>query len=323
MKKMAIIGSGLSGLTLGNLLKDRFAITLFEKARSAGGRLATRIAAPYAFDHGAQYFTARTRAFHKFIEPLIKCGLIKQWTARHARIDGNKIIECTDWAIDEPRYVGVPGMNSIARHLAQHLDIKTNTRIVLLNRQKKWRLIDEHDSLYGDFDWVISTLPAPQALTLLPENFAYRTKIKEVSMHGCFALMLGFSKSFPIEFDAAHITHSDISWIAVNSNKPGRGNLFTLMVHSSQRYAEENLTTDRQKVINHLCHQTSQILGHDVSNADLKTVHSWRYANNSNRDTYPPFADHDLKLAACGDWCLGGRVEGAFTSAINLIDALD
>ena len=31
------------------------------------------------------------------------------------------------------------------------------------------------------------------------------------------------------------------------------------------------------------------------------------------------FLDQDHKLTACGDWCLGGRVEGAFTSAYNLV----
>ena len=30
------------------------------------------------------------------------------------------------------------------------------------------------------------------------------------------------------------------------------------------------------------------------------------------------FFDIDEKLAVCGDWCCGGRVEGAFLSAYNL-----
>ena len=60
MKKLAIIGSGLSGLTLANHLKDEFDVTVFEKSRGVGGRLATRRVDTYAFDHGAQYFTART-----------------------------------------------------------------------------------------------------------------------------------------------------------------------------------------------------------------------------------------------------------------------
>ena len=34
------------------------------------------------------------------------------------------------------------------------------------------------------------------------------------------------------------------------------------------------------------------------------------------------YIDKESKLAACGDWCLGGRVEGAFTSALRLANAL-
>ena len=323
MKKMAIIGSGLSGLTLAHLLKKRFEITLFEKARGTGGRLATRRADPYSFDHGAQYFTARTNPFQKFIEPLIDSGLIQPWTARYVKFEGSQIIERADWAMDEPRYVGVPSMNSIAKYLAQDLDIRANTKISSLNQIDKWQLTDEQGLSYDNFDSVISTVPAPQALELLPENFEHYQSIEEIEMTGCFSLMLGFSDDLCLEFDAAHITHSDISWIAVNSNKPGRGNLFTLMVHSSEAYAKENRNVDRQKIIDHLCHQTSHILGHDISHADLKTVHSWRYANNANRDAHPPFADHELRLSACGDWCQGGRVEGAFTSALNLAKALE
>jgi predicted NAD/FAD-dependent oxidoreductase len=51
-------------------------------------------------------------------------------------------------------------------------------------------------------------------------------------------------------------------------------------------------------------------------------LHGWRYANNTNRDTHQPFIDTELKLAACGDWCVGGRVEGAFTSAQRLSEAI-
>ena len=41
-------------------------------------------------------------------------------------------------------------------------------------------------------------------------------------MRACFSLMLGFEKSLPLEFEAAHVTNTDLSWIAVNSHKPGR-----------------------------------------------------------------------------------------------------
>ena len=38
---VAIIGGGISGLTVSQLLQSEFDITLFEKARGLGGRLAT------------------------------------------------------------------------------------------------------------------------------------------------------------------------------------------------------------------------------------------------------------------------------------------
>ena len=53
--------------------------------------------------------------------------------------------------------------------------------------------------------------------------------------------------------------------------------------------------------------------------ANYKNIHGWRYANNADKKRKnPTFFDQNLRLAACGDWCFGGRVEGAFTSAYNL-----
>ena len=67
MTRIAIIGAGLSGLTAADSLKDYAEITIFEKARSVGGRMSNRRAEPYFFDHGAQYFSAKTDEFKAFI----------------------------------------------------------------------------------------------------------------------------------------------------------------------------------------------------------------------------------------------------------------
>ena len=322
MTKIAIIGAGLSGLSTAHFLKDHAEITLFEKACDVSGRISTRCSEPYFFDHGAQYFTARTKAFHDFIQPLINQGIIERWSARYVKFDSDQIIERKNWIDDEPRYVGVPGMNKIAKHLAEGLNVHINTRIVSLKRGDAWQLTDESGQLYSDFDWVISTVPSPQAAELLPKVFKYYDDIKDIEMRACFSLMLGFSENLPLEFEAAHVIHSDLSWIAVNSHKPGRTDRFTLMVHSSEEYSEAHIDDDRETVMQHLMNETSNVIGHDVSIADYKTVHGWRYANNAKRENCHIFLDPDLKLAACGDWCLGGRVEGAFTSAYNLFNAM-
>lgn len=322
MTKIAIIGTGLCGLSVAHFLKDRAKITLFEKALEVSGRMSTRRAGIYFFDHGAQYFTARTKVFQDFIQPLISQGIIERWNARYVKFDGDQIIERKKWIDDEPRYVGVPSMNKIAKHMAEGLNIHINTRVISIKRVDTWQLIDNSDQIYDNFDWVISTAPARQAAELLPKTFKYYDHIKNIKMRACFSLMLGFSEKLPLEFEAAHVINSDISWIAVNSHKPGRSDRFTLIVHSSEEYSEAHINDDRKIVMQHLMNETSNVLGHDVSIADYQNIHGWRYANNAKREKCRIFLDPDLKLAACGDWCLGGRIEGAFTSAYNLVNRM-
>ena len=54
MKKIAVIGTGLSALSLAHHLPS-LDITFFEKSWRPGGRISTRRHEDYAFDHGAHY----------------------------------------------------------------------------------------------------------------------------------------------------------------------------------------------------------------------------------------------------------------------------
>ena len=54
MKKIAVVGTGLSALSLAHHLPS-LDITFFEKSWRPGGRISTRKHGEYAFDHGAHY----------------------------------------------------------------------------------------------------------------------------------------------------------------------------------------------------------------------------------------------------------------------------
>lgn len=322
MVKIAIIGAGFSGLSAAHLLKNDADITLFEKARGVGGRMSTRRATPYFFDHGAQYFTVCTQPFQSFIQPLIDQNIIKRWDPRYINFDDKEIIERKNWSEENPRYVGVPGMNMVAKHLAKDFNFHINTKITSLHKKGKWQLTDDQGQQYLNFDWVISSVPSPQLVDLMPENFKYKQHINTIKMHPCFSLMLGFEKKFPLEFEAAHITNSDLSWIGVNSHKPERANLFTLIIHSSEKYAKNHINHAHEEVMGHLVAETSRIIGYNLKNVDYKALHLWRYTNTHTRGSSKIFLDYDNKIGACGDWCVGGRVEGAFTSAYNLANKM-
>lgn len=319
MTRIAIIGGGLSGLTAANFLKDHADVTLFEKARGVSGRMSTRRAEPYFFDHGAQFFTAQTDAFQSFIAPMIEKGVIQRWDAQFVSIRHKKIADQRQWNEDKPHYVGVPGMNAIAKYLAQGLNIHVGTRVASISRNNGvWSLEDEQGNALGAYDWVISTIPAEQATVLLPSSLSFYPKISAVTMQGCFTLMLGFTEALPLEFDAAWVEGEDISWISVNSSKPGRNETYCLLAHSTNQWADEHIDDDRDQVMAYLCQQVSSIIGYDVSQAAHKALHGWRYANVEKQRGETFFLEADQHIAVCGDWLIEGKVEAAFTSAMQL-----
>ena len=316
--KIAIIGAGLSGLTAAINLDRTADITLFEKSRGAGGRICTRYVDSYNFDHGAQFFTARSAEFKKFLKPLIKSGVIDNWKARWIEVKDNRIINRQQWNDDLPRYVGVPSMSSIGKYLSKNLNIKLNTEVSIEKSPKGWNIIGYDGEVFDHYDWVISAIPAEQSLKLLPDYFSHYDALKQKKMFGCYSLMLGFNEALDLDWDAAQLTGTDLSWIAVNSSKPGRPDDYSLLVHSTNDWAEEHLDDDMDAVKEYLCSQLAKIIGQNVYSAQHIDLHRWRYANIPKQDQNILFIDSESKLAACGDWCKKGRIEEAFRSGFDL-----
>ena len=78
--KVAVVGAGRSGLICARTLQDHgFDVTVFEKSKEPGGRMATRLVDPgLSFDHGAQYFTARDPHFTRHVEAWIARGIVAE-----------------------------------------------------------------------------------------------------------------------------------------------------------------------------------------------------------------------------------------------------
>ena len=323
MPSVAIIGAGLAGLTAAHYLKDHAQVTVFEKARGVSGRMSTRRAEPYFFDHGAQYFTARLARFRAFLQPLIAAGIIAPWHARFVEIEHNQIIRRRQWDDEYPHYVGVPGMNAVAKSLAAELDIRVATRVGGITRSAgSWLLQDEEGQRLGEYDWVISAIPAEQAAVLLPDSLDFHAQIQQTKASACFSLMLGFAEPLTLDFDAAMIRQHELSWISVNNAKPKRAPAFSLLVHSDNQWADQHVDDDREQVRQFLMTRLSDLLDQDVSAAAHQVMHAWRYANIGKQAGDDYFLDAEQHLGVCGDWLVQGRVEAAFQSASGLAEAI-
>ena len=78
-QKIAIIGSGLSGSVLAYYLQKSTSVSLFEKSQGVSGRMSTRSFADFEFDHGAQFFTARSNKFNEFLLPYLEDRTVVEW----------------------------------------------------------------------------------------------------------------------------------------------------------------------------------------------------------------------------------------------------
>lgn len=315
--KIAIIGAGLAGLTLAKRLAEQHDVSVFEKARGPGGRMSTRRADPFAFDHGAQYFTVETERFEAFLSPLRTSGLIEAWPKNIELIGGARLSS-------KEKLVAAPGMNSLCKALAGDIAVHTQAHIDRLERTgETWTLLDKDGAETGPFDWVISSAPSVQTAALFPEEFSGQSALEQTEMVGCFSLMLGFETPLDLPWTALKSGTTPIGWMAVNSSKPGRPEPYSILIQSDNEWAEAHLEDDPDQVRGTLLTAASELAGTDLSTASHQVMHRWRYAATRTPAGEPFLIDQALQLAACGDWCLGGKVEAAFLSASELADQFE
>ena len=133
--------------------------------------------------------------------------------------------------------------------------------------------------------------------------------------------MLGFEAPLALDWTALKSGNPPIGWIAVDSDKPGRDTAYSLLVQSDNEWAQAHLEDDRSIVTASLLQSGSELTGEALATASHKVLHRWRYASTPKAAGVPFLKDDDLQLAACGDWCLGSKVEAAFSSASALANA--
>ena len=173
--RIAVIGAGLSGLSFAHSVQRFADIQLFEKSRGVGGRLATRRAADYEFDHGAQFFTCRSKALKSLRKEDDFQSAVSEWQPKLVTLAPDSETFKRTWF--EPHYVGAPSMTAFPRRLARGLAISYSTRVRRISRRgSQWQLKDENGSELGVFDCVVSAIPAPQVDMLFGAKFNWFSK---------------------------------------------------------------------------------------------------------------------------------------------------
>ncbi|MDG2013788.1 MAG: FAD-dependent oxidoreductase [Pirellulaceae bacterium] len=317
---VGVIGAGLSGLVAAQeLTKQGFCVTVFDKSRGVGGRMATRRADhETSFDHGAQYFTARDPIFVTQVDHWLKKGVVATWPDASKQ---QRFVVLKDGLIQResrsvPRYVGTPAMNSVCKALSVGLEIKKQTRVTrVVHAADQFELLDDVGDSLDKFDRVIVATPAEQAADLLVDFPKIKKQIEKVEMSPCWAAMVTLDAPLTDQWVGAFLHDSFLSWTARNNTKPGRNSTYEqVIVHATPEWTDTHWESPGEEVTQAMLQEFWRVTGIQPRHPIALQGHRWKYAIANE-----PLLDRCLKgehdrILVCGDWVGGSRVEGAFLS---------
>jgi renalase len=311
MKTCIIIGAGMSGLSAAlELKKNGWGVTILDKGRGVGGRMATRRMDAGRADHGAQYFSAKTLEFQQFIAELQANGIVREWDLGEG--------------FSNPRFVGTDGMNAIAKYMAKDLTIKTNEKVVMLcGNRNDCEVVTEFGTSYNA-NRLIITAPVPQVTTIFEDSQielteAEKAELSLIEYAPCIAVMLLLNQKSNIpKIGFLKFDTGPVAWVADNFQKGISPLTYTVTIHASAQFSQQRLEADQTETGKMMIDSLKQWI--DPNSIESTSVHRWRYSLAEKRHSEPFIVcgQPSFPVLIGGDGFGMGNVEGAFVSGLQM-----
>ena len=333
-----VVGAGMAGLCAAReLVAAGRSVLVLDKGRGVGGRVATRRLGSAVFDHGAQFFTVRGRAFGGIVAEAHAAGAVEEWCRGFSR-DGS--LGGSEAGDGHPRWRGSRGMTDLPKQVAAELatvtpggrcEIRTAAKVVAVATAAGLARVSLDDGTTLASSGCILTPPVPQTLDLLaagglgPDADAAHAPawgtLAGVAYDPCFALLLVLDKPSRvpppggIQFDPA--AGGPIAWVADNQRK-GISPVPALTIHADGAFSRRHFDTAPDEVIAMLVDHARPWIDGDPGTAVVeKSLQRWKFALPTTIIPEPLVAvSHVPPLACCGDAFAGPRVEGAASSGL-------
>jgi len=305
LKSCVIIGAGMAGLSAARVLKrSGWEVTVLEKGRSPGGRMATRLDGESRFDHGAQFFTVRDCRFLELVDRLEASGCVKPWFNEGGHT----------------RYRGTDGMAGIMKELAKPFDVRTSTAAVSVQpTEEGWQIQTDAGEEFNA-GALLLTPPAPQSIDLLADYIYWLPPnllsiLKSIEFDPCVALLATLSGASNVPAPGyVRPENGPIGFIADNTQKGISTTSPALTIHARADFSRSHFELPEEEVAQLLFQAASPWLG---SQALKWQLHRWRYSQPVAVCMEPfLYASEPQPLAFAGDAFAGPRVEGAFLSGL-------
>ena len=317
MSDYCVIGSGISGATIANLLNKKFQVNLYDKGRGPGGRASfKRIKGQIGFDHGTQYFSPKTIEFKKFANRLIKIKILKKWSGNHIFLNSKKKENKKHIKI-----IGKKGNNDICKFLLKNVKCFYQSEVKkIYYKNKLWFLLFT-DGKIRTYKGVILTCPFPQ-LKKLSEKFINNTFIKKkLKMDANITVMIAIKKNK--KSPSSFLFDDPVLGWAGNENTKKRFkskyDLWTLQ--STFKWANKNIDKNKKNLKKNskiLIDKFFKLTKIKKTKVIYSINHGWKYSSNSKPLKIRSYWDPQKKIGVCADWFIGPRLESGWISAHDL-----
>ncbi|MEQ3554082.1 FAD-dependent oxidoreductase [Pseudonocardia nematodicida] len=300
-----VVGAGIAGVTCAAELAARGVdVTVYERARGAGGRLATHRHDGRPADIGAAYFTVSDDGFAAHVERGRAAGLVREWTDTLAVYDG------TTRSADAPgpvRWAAPGGLRSLVTDTARDLTVHTGRTVKRVRPGPDGRPVVDGESC----DAVVLAMPDPQAVRLLDPDTSAGAAVAGRAWNPVLALTLGFARRDWPELPAAFVNdHPVLSLVADDGDRRG-DRAPVLVAHSTGELARAH-DADPSGAVPEMTAAVRELLG-IADGPEWTHVHRWRFAAPAQQRDEPFHLDDD-GIGLAGDAWGRSRVQTAWLS---------
>lgn len=316
--RIAVIGAGASGLMAASAAQQQGLIcTVFDKARRAGGRMASRRSDWGSFNHGAPFLSMPNQALAN--DPRLQRALNQSLSRlRVSAINGEK----------SPALVPGNSINALAQHWTQGLTCHFQHALSELKYDGNnwWLKFSGQPSWLGPFERVLMTCPPVQALALLsklPSQYALCQTLQTLHHAPCWSVRW-VPKASPTlasgEFVRDDLRAHGIALCIREDLRPQGDGAPRLTLHATEAWSVAHLEDSSEQAAEALMSAAATALRLPAS-AEHLDAHRWRYGYVT-RAAGQPFLRGSNGLLYAGDACLGATAIDAMHSGLAAADAL-
>lgn len=310
--RIIVVGAGLSGLSAARqLVASGNDVSVFDKGRGVGGRLATRRAGTAVFDHGAQFFTVRNPEFQSQVDAWLTSGVVREWCRGFESDDGH------------PRYVGASGMTALAKDLATGLDVHTNTLVFSLTHGENGWLVTTDDGVAHAADAVVLTAPLPQSFSLMfSAGLEMPEDLRSIDYDRTLGLLvtLAGNDAHTVPAPGGRQNADDVFSFIGNNTAKGISASTALTFHANPAWSREHFELPTDQIGAELMAAAQPWIGKSI--VIHREVKKWRFATPQRVWPDPCWVHESGSLVLAGDAFAGPKVEGAYLSGRAAADVL-